>query len=95
MHEADKKALVNRLRSARGHVDAVIRMVESDTYCVDVMKQLAAVQGSLEASSRAVLRNHLETCVAEAMRSGRTAEIVDELMNALRYDHVVTAPDRS
>lgn len=95
MHEADKKALVNRLRSARGHVDAVIRMVESDTYCVDVMKQLAAVQGSLEASSRAVLRNHLETCVAEAMRSGRTAEIVDELMNALRYDHIVTGPDRS
>jgi CsoR family transcriptional regulator, copper-sensing transcriptional repressor len=69
-------------------------MVEADTYCVDVMKQLAAVQGSLEASSRAVLRNHLETCVAEAMRSGRTTEIVDELMAALRYDHVVTAPDR-
>ena len=95
MREADKKALVNRLRSARGHVDAVIRMVETDTYCVDVMKQMAAVQGSLEAASRAVLRNHLETCVAEAMRSGRTAEIVDELMTALRYDHVVTGPDRS
>ena len=61
MREADKKALLNRLKSARGHVDAVIRMVETDTYCVDVMKQLAAVQGSLEASSRAVLRNHLET----------------------------------
>jgi DNA-binding FrmR family transcriptional regulator len=95
MREADKKALLNRLLSARGHVDAVIRMVEADAYCVDVMKQLAAVQGSLEASSRAVLRNHLETCVAEAMRSGRTAEIVDELMAALRYDRVVTAPDRS
>jgi CsoR family transcriptional regulator, copper-sensing transcriptional repressor len=92
MRDVEKKALVNRLRSARGHVDAVIRMVEEDTYCVDVMKQLSAVQGSLEAASRTMLRNHLETCVAEAMRAGRTTEIVDELMQALRFDRVTTGP---
>jgi DNA-binding FrmR family transcriptional regulator len=92
MREADKKSVLNRLRSARGHIDAVIRMVEDDTYCVDVMKQLSAVQGSLEASSRAMLRNHLETCVADAMRSGRTDEIVTELMDALRYDRIATGP---
>ncbi|MEA2900537.1 MAG: CsoR family transcriptional regulator, copper-sensing transcriptional repressor [Actinomycetota bacterium] len=94
MREADKKALVNRLRSARGHVDAVIRMVEDDTYCVDVMKQLSAVQGSLEAASRTMLRNHLETCVAAAMKAGRTTEIVDELMQALRFDRITTGPVR-
>ncbi len=94
MREADKKALVNRLRSARGHVDAVIRMVEEDTYCVDVMKQLSAVQGSLEAASRTMLRNHLETCVAAAMQAGRTTEIVDELMQALRFDRITTGPVR-
>ena len=94
MREADKKALVNRLRSARGHVDAVIRMVEEDTYCVDVMKQLSAVQGSLEAASRTMLRNHLETCVAAAMKAGRTTEIVDELMQALRFDRITTGPVR-
>ena len=42
-----------------------------------------------------MLRNHLETCVAEAMRSGRTDEIVDELMEALRYDRIATGPVRS
>jgi DNA-binding FrmR family transcriptional regulator len=92
MKETERKAILNRLRSARGHIDGVIRMVEDDAYCVDVMKQLSAVQGSLEASSRAMLRNHLETCVAEAMRSGRTSEIVDELMDALRYDRISTGP---
>jgi DNA-binding FrmR family transcriptional regulator len=56
------------------------------------MKQLSAVQGSLERASRVVLRNHLETCVADAMRSGRTEEIVDELMEALRFDRVATGP---
>ena len=92
MKQQHRGAVLNRLKTARGHLDAVIRMVEDDTYCPDVMKQLSAVQGSLERASRDVLRNHLETCVAAAMVAGRTDEIVDELMEALRYDRVATGP---
>ena len=87
-----EKAILNRLKTARGHLDAVVRMIEEGTYCPEVMKQLSAVQGSLEGASRLVLRNHLETCVAAAMQAGRTEEIVDELMEALRYDRVATGP---
>ena len=87
-----QRAVLNRLKTSRGHLDAVIRMVEDDTYCPEVMKQLSAVQGSLERASRIVLRNHLETCVAAAMVAGRTGEIVDELMEALRYDRITTGP---
>jgi CsoR family transcriptional regulator, copper-sensing transcriptional repressor len=92
MNDEYQRQVVNRLKTARGHLDAVLRMVEDEAYCPDVMKQLSAVQGSLERASRLVLRNHLETCVAAAMRDGRTAEIVDELMEALRYDRVSTGP---
>lgn len=92
MKDVHEKAVLNRLKTARGHLDAVIRMVEDDTYCPDLMKQLSAVQGSLERASRVVLRNHLETCVAAAVVAGRTDEIVEELMDALRYDRTVTAP---
>lgn len=67
-------------------------MVEDDAYCPDVMKQLSAVGGSVQAANRLVLRNHLETCVAEAMQEGRTAAIVDELMEALRFDPGPPAP---
>ena len=94
MNESSRASVLNRLKTARGHLDAVIRMVEDDAYCVDVMKQLSAVQGSLERASRLTLRNHLETCVADAVRDGRTTEVVDELMDALRYDRVATGPDR-
>lgn len=82
----------NRLATARGHLDAVIRMVDDDAYCPDVMKQLAAVQGLLEGTSREVLRGHLETCVARAMQEGRVTEIVDELMATLKYDKRVLRP---
>jgi CsoR family transcriptional regulator, copper-sensing transcriptional repressor len=87
-----QQAVTNRLRTARGHLDGVIRMVEADAYCPDVMKQLAAVQGLLEATSRVVFRNHLETCVATAMQQGRTAEVVEELMETLKYDKRVLRP---
>jgi DNA-binding FrmR family transcriptional regulator len=92
MRIEDRPALLNRLKTARGHLDGIVRMVEDDAYCPDVMKQLAAVQGSLERANRLVLRNHLETCVATAMREGRVEEIVDELMEALRYDRTATGP---
>ena len=95
MKEHYRQSLVNRLRSARGHLDAVLRMVDEDAYCPDVMKQLSAVQGQLERASRLVLRNHLETCVAAAMVAGRTDEIVEELMEALRFDRITTGPDRA
>src|ERR1700738_2973793 len=95
MKPVHQRSILNRLRSARGHLEAVLRMVEEEEYCPDIMKQLSAVQGQLEAASRLVLRNHLETCVAAAMQAGRTEEIVDELMGALRFDRIVTGPDRS
>ncbi len=92
MKDAYRRDVLNRMKTARGHLDGVVRMVEEDAYCPEVMKQLSAVQGSLERASRLVLRNHLETCVAAAIIAGRTDEIVDELMEALRFDRVATGP---
>jgi CsoR family transcriptional regulator, copper-sensing transcriptional repressor len=87
--------VLRRLKTARGHLDGVVRMVEAEAYCPDVMKQLAAVQGMLEGTSRLVLRGHLESCVAKAMQEGRITEIVDELMETLKYDKRVLRPTPS
>lgn len=86
------RTITNRLKVARGHLDGIIRMVDADTWCPDVMKQLAAVQGMLEGTSREVFRHHLETHVADAVRAGRGEEILDELMETLKYDKRVLRP---
>lgn len=86
------RRVINRLKTARGHLDGIVRMVEEDTWCPDIMKQLAAVQGMLEGTSREVFRHHLETHVAEAIRNGRGDQIVDELMETLKYDKRVLRP---
>lgn len=90
-----QRAVLNRLKTARGHVNGIIAIVEDDAYCPDVMKQLSAVQGLLEGASRLMLRRHLETCVATAMQEGRTAQIVDELMETLKFDKHVFRPPAS
>ena len=85
MDDYDRR-VINRLKTARGHLDGIIRMVEDHAWCPDIMKQLSAVQGMLEGTSREVFRHHLETHVAQAVRAGHAEEIVDELMETLKYD---------
>ncbi len=56
-----------------------------DVYCVDVLKQLKAVQGALSKVSQAVLKSHIHDHVATASQRGDTEDIVNELMDALKY----------
>lgn len=85
----EKRRLLSRLKRAEGQVTALRRMVEADAYCVDVLTQLAAAQGALGKVGDAILRNHIETCVASALRQGDDAardEKIDELMDVFaRY----------
>lgn len=92
VRELHKRGALNRLKTVRGHLDAVIAMVDEEHYCPDVMKQVSALQASLEKVNRILLQNHLETCVPEAVAEGRSAQIVDELMETLRYTDAVTGP---
>lgn len=80
--KADTNPVGFRLGSARGHLDGVIRMVEDDRYCIDVLHQLAAVQGALDRVRRDILESHLRGCVPKAVLEGRVDDIVDELMAA-------------
>ncbi len=90
---AKKRNAVNRLKTVRGHLDGIIRMLEDDGYCVDVMKQVSAAQSSLERANRVLLRNHLETCFSRAVLAGRSAEAVEELADAVKFDSALTGPD--
>jgi len=85
MKPEHKTSAVNRLKTVRGHIEAVIGMVEDERYCPDIMKQVSALQGSLEGVNRVLLQNHVETCVLDHVKEGRSEQVVDELMETLRY----------
>lgn len=81
-----RKDAALRLKSAKGHLEGVVRMLEDpEVYCVDVLKQIKAVQGALSKVNASVLRAHIRDHVATAAQRGDTEEIVSELMEALKY----------
>ncbi|MFT2720489.1 metal-sensitive transcriptional regulator [Deinococcus sp. A31D244] len=86
MPEDARKRAARRLNIARGHLDAIVRMLDDpDAYCVDVLRQIKAVQGALSGAGEVVLRGHLEAHVATASTRGDSVELVEELMEALKY----------
>lgn len=68
MTEPQKSDVVGRLKSANGHLSGVVRMAESDAYCIDILQQILAVQRALDKVTGLVLENHLNTCMTEAIR---------------------------
>ncbi len=74
MDAETKKELLTRLKSVEGHVRGVQRMVEEGVYCIDVMKQLLAIQRALDKVNSLLLERHLQTCVTTAIRGERTEE---------------------
>lgn len=78
-----KDDVQQRLRTIEGHIRGIQRMVDQDTYCIDVLKQVDAVQKALDQVGRMVLDQHLHGCVTTAIRGTDTSErerVIGELM---------------
>jgi len=83
MDDETKAKALGRLRRIEGQVQGIQRMVEEEKYCVDILLQLTAVEGAVEQVQRLLLGRHIESCVADAIRSGSTRDRqkkVDELL---------------
>ena len=76
---ADKAQVSRLLKTARGQLDALLRMVEEDRYCLDVSNQLMATQSILKKANRMVLKAHLDSCVKESAADGSLDKVLEEL----------------
>jgi len=76
------KAIVNRLARAIGHLEAVKKMVEDGRDCSEVLVQLAAVRSAINNTGKVILKEHLSTCIVDAIESGSNEEL-DELNRAI------------
>ena len=68
MDERTQADAIHRLKSAAGHINGIIRMLEEDRYCIDVIKQIQATQTALSRVSESILDAHLRTCVTTAIQ---------------------------
>ncbi len=81
--DATKDKTRGRLRRIEGQVQGLQRMIANEAYCVDILLQISAVQGALEQVQKLLLGRHIESCVADALRSGSRGDRqrkIDELL---------------
>ena len=84
--QADKKKIERLLKTAKGQIDGILRMVEEDRYCMDISAQLRAAESLLSKANREILRAHIAHCIRESFDSRDEALIekkIDELMQAM------------
>ena len=80
---ADHEAVKQLLKTARGQIDGIIRMIDEDRYCIDVANQLMATQALLSKANKTVLRAHMQGCVRDAAASGDPDAKIDELISVI------------
>ena len=74
-----KKAL-DTLKTARGQIEGIIRMIEEDRYCIDVSKQILSAAALLKKANITILRQHMNTCVTDAVEHGAGHDKIDEIV---------------
>ncbi len=81
--KADQKKVLKLLKTARGQIDGIIKMVEDDRYCIDISQQLMATAAILNTTNKEVLSAHLKCCVNNAETVQKREEKIDELVGML------------
>lgn len=77
--EKVKQNLISRLNRIEGQVRGIKGLIEKDTYCDDVLNQIASIQSALNGVGRLLLEHHMKSCVMERIQDGET-EAIDELL---------------
>ncbi len=80
--DEQKKKLLNRLKRIEGQVRGIIKMVEDDSYCNDILVQSAAVNAAMNSFNKELLAAHIRSCVVRDIKAGDDS-IVDELTDTL------------
>ncbi len=81
--KADKAKIMRLLKTARGQMDGLIKMVEDDRYCIDISNQLMATQAILRKINQEVLHAHLECCVEKAVTTEDAHNKIEEIMQVM------------
>lgn len=83
--KSTKRGILHRLKIARGHLDRVIKMVEENEYCIDVLIQSQAVQKALKSTDNIILEHHLKTCALDSIKNGKGEQAISEVINVFKH----------
>lgn len=79
-----QERILHRLKIAKGQLQNVIKMVEDDVYCIDILHQMQAIESAIKGTEEVMLENHLNCCVVDAIKGGRQQEAIKEVMEVFK-----------
>lgn len=82
MNSEQKKA-VQALKTSKGQIEGIVKMIEEGRYCVDVSNQIIAAQSLLKKANLLILKQHMNHCVVEAIEHNKGSEKIDEIIELL------------
>ncbi len=83
INEETKKDVLPRLRKIEGQIKGIHKMIEKERYCIDIINQVTAAQRALDQVSLRVMQRHIESCVANSIKSDGGTPIIGELMETI------------
>ncbi len=88
--QADKKQVTQLLKTARGQIDGILKMVDDNRYCIDISHQILAAQAILRKANKEIIASHMKHCIGEATNQqeldkkvGEMVQLLDELIKGL------------
>jgi CsoR family transcriptional regulator, copper-sensing transcriptional repressor len=79
-----KDSIIRRLQIVEGHIKKVREMVVNDSYCIEVIHQTKAIESALREIDSLIMENHLNTCVVDAIKKGKSRLVIDEIMAIIK-----------
>lgn len=83
MECVDKKQVMNLLKTSKGQMEGIIKMLEEDRYCIDISKQILSVQALLKKANLKIIDQHIKHCVKQAFTEGQGDAKVDEIIELI------------
>ena len=87
MESRKAETLVN-FKKARSHIEKIIKMIETDEYCIDIMQQNLAVIGLLKSAHQMLMEGHLNSCFKNAMKSGKEKKQQEMILEILKVSRM-------
>lgn len=81
--QADQEKVGRLLRTARGQIDGILKMIEEDRYCIEISNQIIATEAVLHKANREVLHAHIDVCVKDAIESGNSEDKLQEIRSII------------
>lgn len=78
--KADKEKVNRLLKTARGQIDGILKMIEDDRYCIDISNQVLAVSAILKKANQEIISAHMKSCVKDAFENGNSEEKIEEVL---------------